>query len=252
MVAKILEGRVAIVVDGSPMVLTLPYMLIESFQDSEDYFRRNRRTSFVRLLRLIGIIFAVLLPAGYVALQEYQYQFLPFKFMITIINATSGTPFTPTYEMILVLIVFDILNEASIRMPRFVGMALSIVGAIVLGETAVQAGLLSSPAVLVMALSAIGMYTTPTNMGTFSIIRLAFLLAASLFGMLGLVIACMIFIVSICSLKSFGTDFTAPYAPVVPADLKDGFIKKSINDTITRPKALHTQNKIRKGKSKNE
>lgn len=251
-VAKILEGRVAIVVDGSPMVLTLPYMLIESFQDSEDYFRRNRRTSFVRLLRLIGIIFAVLLPAGYVALQEYQYQFLPFKFMITIINATSGTPFTPTYEMILVLIVFDILNEASIRMPRFVGMALSIVGAIVLGETAVQAGLLSSPAVLVMALSAIGMYTTPTNMGTFSIIRLAFLLAASLFGMLGLVIACMIFIVSICSLKSFGTDFTAPYAPVVPADLKDGFIKKSINDTITRPKALHTQNKIRKGKSKNE
>ena len=137
-------------------------------------------------------------------------------------------------------------------MPRFVGMALSIVGAIVLGETAVQAGLLSSPAVLVMALSAIGMYTTPTNMGTFSIIRLAFLLAASLFGMLGLVIACMIFIVSICSLKSFGTDFTAPYAPVVPADLKDGFIKKSINDTITRPKALHTQNKIRKGKSKNE
>ena len=247
--SKLLEGRVAIVVDGSPMVLTLPCMLIESFQDSEDYYRRNRRTSFVRILRFIGLVLSILLPAGYVAVQEYQYQFLPLKFMVTIINATNGTPFTPTYEMFLVLIIFDILNEASIRMPRFVGMALSIVGAIVLGETAVQAGLLSSPAVLVMALSAIGMYTTPTNMGTFSLIRLVFLATASLFGMLGLIIACMLFVSAICSLKSFGIDFTAPYAPVIQPDLQDGFLKRSINDTEFRPKSLRVQNLRKKGKS---
>lgn len=244
--AKLLEGRVAIVVDGSPMVHTLPYMLIESFQDSEDYYRRNRRTSFVRVLRFLGLILALILPAAYVAVQEYQYQFLPLKFMITIINATNGTPFTPTYEMFMVLIIFDVLNEASIRMPRFVGMALSIVGAIVLGETAVSAGLLSSPAVLVMALSAIGLYTTPSNMGTFSLIRLLFLAAASLFGMLGLVIAGMIFISFICTLKSFGTDFTAPYAPLITDDLQDGFIKKDLNEMYLRPKALKTQNRRRK------
>lgn len=247
--SKLLEGRVAIVVDGSPMVLTLPCMLIESFQDSEDYYRRNRRTSFVRILRFLGLLLSILLPAGYVAVQEYQYQFLPLKFMVTIINATNGTPFTPTYEMFLVLIIFDILNEASIRMPRFVGMALSIVGAIVLGETAVQAGLLSSPAVLVMALSAIGMYTTPTNMGTFSLIRLIFLACSSLFGMLGLIIACIVFVSSICSLKSFGIDFTAPYAPVIKNDLQDGFLKKSINDTEFRPRALRTHNLRKKGKN---
>lgn len=244
--SKLLEGRVAIVVDGSPMVLTLPYMLIESFQDSEDYYRRNRRTSFVRVLRFLGLILALILPAAYVAVQEYQYQFLPLKFMITIINATNGTPFTPTYEMFMVLIIFDVLNEASIRMPRFVGMALSIVGAIVLGETAVSAGLLSSPAVLVMALSAIGLYTTPSNMGTFSLIRLLFLASASLFGMLGLIIAGMIFISFICTLKSFGTDFTAPYAPLITDDLQDGFIKKDLNEMYLRPKALKTQNRRRK------
>lgn len=246
-VAKMLEGRIAIVVDGSPMVLTLPYLLIESFQDSEDYYRRNRRASFVRFLRLFGLLLALILPAAYVAVQEYQYQWLPLKFMITIINATNGVPFSPTYEMFMVLIIFDVLNEASVRMPRFVGMALSIVGAIVLGETSVQAGLLSSPAVLIMALSAIGMYTTPTNMGTFSLIRLIFLASASLFGIFGLIVACLVFVSSITSLKSFGVDFTAPYSPFIDTDLQDGFIKRSIDNITIRPKSLPQHNKKRKG-----
>lgn len=246
-VAKMLEGRIAIVVDGSPMVLTLPYLLIESFQDSEDYYRRNRRASFVRFLRLFGLLLALILPAAYVAVQEYQYQWLPLKFMITIINATNGVPFSPTYEMFMVLIIFDVLNEASVRMPRFVGMALSIVGAIVLGETSVQAGLLSSPAVLIMALSAIGMYTTPTNMGTFSLIRLIFLAAASLFGIFGLIVACLVFVSSITSLKSFGVDFTAPYSPFIKNDLQDGFIKRSIDNITIRPESLPEHNKTRKG-----
>ena len=247
-VAKMLEGRIAVIVDGSPMVLTIPYLLIESFQDSEDYYRRNRRASFVRFLRLFGLILALILPAAYVALQEYQYQWLPLKFMITIINATNGVPFSPTYEMFMVLIIFDVLNEASVRMPRFVGMALSIVGAIVLGETSVQAGLLSSPAVLIMALSAIGMYTTPTNMGTFSLIRLIFLASASLFGIFGLILACLVFVSSITSLKSFGVDFTAPYSPFIKNDLQDGIIKRSIDNITIRPEALPEHNKTRKGK----
>lgn len=248
-VAKMLEGRIAIVVDGSPMVLTIPYLLIESFQDVEDYYRRSRRATFVRLLRLFGLILALILPAAYVAFQEYQYQWLPLKFMITIINATNGVPFSPTYEMFMVLIIFDVLNEASVRMPRFVGMALSIVGAIVLGETSVQAGLLSSPAVLIMALSAIGMYTTPTNMGTFSLIRLIFLASASLFGIFGLILACLVFVSSITSLKSFGVDFTAPYSPFVKNDLQDGFIKRGIENITIRPESLPEHNKTRKGTS---
>lgn len=245
-VAKLLEGRIAIIVDGSPMVITLPYLFLESFQDSEDYFRRPRHVSFVRFLRLLGLILSTLLPAIYVAVQEFQYQLIPLKFMITIINASNGTPFSPTVEMLVVLIIFDILNEASVRMPKYVGMALSIVGAIVLGETAVRAGLLGSPAVLIMALSAIGMYTTPSNTSAFSLLRIIFLIVASIFGIPGIMIASAIFLCNISTLKSFGVDFTAPYSPIIVNDLKDGFIKKGINDMDTRPEAIPNKNKRRK------
>lgn len=245
-VAKLLEGRIAIIVDGSPMVITLPYLFLESFQDSEDYFRRPRHVSFVRFLRLLGLILSTLLPAIYVAVQEFQYQLIPLKFMITIINASNGTPFSPTVEMLVVLIIFDILNEASVRMPKYVGMALSIVGAIVLGETAVRAGLLGSPAVLIMALSAIGMYTTPSNTSAFSLLRIIFLISASIFGILGIMIASAVFLCNISTLKSFGVDFTAPYAPIVLNDLKDGFVKKGINDMDTRPESIPNKNKRRK------
>ncbi len=245
-VAKLLEGRIAIIVDGSPMVITLPYLFLESFQDSEDYFRRPRHVSFVRFLRLLGLILSTLLPAIYVAVQEFQYQLIPLKFMITIINASNGTPFSPTVEMLVVLIIFDILNEASVRMPKYVGMALSIVGAIVLGETAVRAGLLGSPAVLIMALSAIGMYTTPSNTSAFSLLRIIFLISASIFGILGIMIATAVFLCNISTLKSFGVDFTAPYSPIIVNDLKDGFIKKGINDMDTRPESIPNKNKRRK------
>lgn len=245
-VAKLLEGRIAIIVDGSPMVITLPYLFLESFQDSEDYFRRPRHVSFVRFLRLLGLILSTLLPAIYVAVQEFQYQLIPLKFMITIINASNGTPFSPTVEMLVVLIIFDILNEASVRMPKYVGMALSIVGAIVLGETAVRAGLLGSPAVLIMALSAIGMYTTPSNTSAFSLLRIIFLISASIFGILGIMISSAVFLCNISTLKSFGVDFTAPYSPIVINDLKDGFIKKGINEMYTRPESIPNKNKRRK------
>jgi len=243
-VAKLLEGRVAIMVDGSPMVLTLPHLLLENFQASDDYFKRTQRVSFVRILRLLGLFLATLLPAAYVAVQEYQYQLIPFKFMITVINATNGTPLTPTFEMFLVLILFDVLNEASVRMPKYVGMALSIVGAIVLGETAVNAGLLSSPAVLIMAISAIGMYTTPNNIGTFSLIRLALLGLASFLGICGIIAGLIVIAAHVANLKSFDVDYTAPYSPIIFSDMKDGFIKSAISSEF-RPESIPNQNKRR-------
>ena len=244
-VAKLLEGRVAILADGSPMVLTAPHLLMENFQASDDYFKRKQRVSFIRILRLLGLFLATLLPAVYVAVQEYQYQLIPLKFMITVINATNGTPLSPTLEMFLVLILFDILNEASVRMPKYVGMALSIVGAIVLGETAVSAGLLSSPSVLIMALSAIGMYTTPDNIGTFSLIRLILLGLASVLGICGVLVGLNVFAAHVANLKSFYSDYTAPYSPLIFKDLKDGFIKGGLQNAKYRPKAIHAQNERR-------
>jgi len=243
--AKLLEGRVAILVDGSPIVLTVPHILLESFQDSQDYFKRNSRVTVTRFLRLFGALIALFLPAVFVAVQEFQYQVLPLKFLITILNSTNGTPLSPTLEMVLVLIIFDILNEASVRMPRYVGMALSIVGAIVLGETAVSAGLLSSPAVLVTALSSIGLYLVPDDVGTYSLLRLVFVAAAALLGVLGILFAATLLVRHLVTLRSFGSNYTAPYAPLLPADLKDGFVKREITDMLTRPESIANRNPTR-------
>lgn len=243
--AKLLEGRVAILSDGSPIALTVPHLLIESFQDSQDYFKRNSRVTVTRFLRLFGALIALFLPAAFVAVQEFQYQVLPLKFLITIVNSTNGTPLSPTLEMMLVLIIFDILNEASVRMPRYVGMALSIVGAIVLGETAVSAGLLSSPAVLVTALSSIGLYLVPDDVGTYSVLRLLFVAAAALLGLLGIIFALTLLVSHLVELRSFGANYTSPYAPLVNGDLKDGFAKRELPDMTIRPESIDNGNPTR-------
>ena len=243
--AKLLEGRVAILSDGSPIALTVPHVLIESFQDSQDYFKRNSRVTVTRFLRLFGAVIALFLPAAFVAVQEFQYQVLPLKFLITIVNSTNGTPLSPTLEMVLVLLIFDILNEASVRMPRYVGMALSIVGAIVLGETAVSAGLLSSPAVLVTALSSIGLYLVPDDVGTYSLLRLIFVAAAALVGLLGIIFAMLILVKHLVTLQSFGANYTSPYSPLLNKDLKDGFIKSELPEMCARPETIDNQNPTR-------
>jgi len=232
-------------VDGSPIALTVPHILLESFQDSQDYFKRNSRVTVTRFLRLFGALIALFLPAVFVAVQEFQYQVLPLKFLITILNSTNGTPLSPTLEMVLVLIIFDILNEASVRMPRYVGMALSIVGAIVLGETAVSAGLLSSPAVLVTALSSIGLYLVPDDVGTYSLLRLIFVAAAALLGVLGILFAVTLLVKHLVTLRSFGSDYMSPYSPLINGDFKDGFVKSEITDMTDRPESIANQNPTR-------
>lgn len=243
--AKLLEGRVAILVDGSPIVLTFPCLLLEGFQNSEDYYRNNKRTTFLRVIRLIGALLAVLLPAAYVAMLEYHYQVIPLKFLITVLNATNGVPFPPTLEMLTVLVIFEILNEASVRMPQYVGMALSVVGAIVLGDTAVQAGLLSSPAVLVMALSSIGLYTMPDDIGALGTMRVVFLVAGALLGFVGLVGATLLFVCYTVSLRAFGVDFVAPLAPLIGHDFQDALYKAPIFRLAERPYSIPTGNRRR-------
>ena len=152
-VAKILEGRVAILVDGSPVVLTLPFILWEDFQNAEDYYSNYFRATFIRYLRFFGAMFSIFLPGLYVALQLYHYSIIPIKFLVTIANTTQGLPFTPLFEVVFIIFLFEILNEASLRMPKQLGMALSIIGALVLGETAVQAGIITPPSIVVVAIS---------------------------------------------------------------------------------------------------
>lgn len=245
LIERILEGRIGVIVDGSPFTLTLPYMLIEDFQAAEDYYISSYRANLVRALRVAAIFFSVFLPGIFVAAQLFHLQLIPLNFLLTIVNSIKGIPLSPSLEMFFILLIFEILNETSVRMPKYVGMALAIVGALVLGETAVNAGLISTPALLIMAMSGISIYTVPELTETTSLLRFIVLILAGSIGGYGIILFGAFLICYLCSSESYGTPYVAPYSPLILNDLQDGLYMQEITSMTYRPSALNPKNKKR-------
>lgn len=243
--AKMLEGRIAIIVDGSPIVLTVPFMLLEDLQNSDDYYQGSLRISFIRSLRFFGVLISLILPGLYVAMQLYHYRIVPLKFLITLMNSIQGLPFPPFIEMIFVIILFEILYEASLRMPKYLGIAIGIVGALILGDTAVKAGLISPPAVMIVALSGISFYTVPDESAQLSLLRLVFTFIGGTVGIAGIIISCVLFVIYLSSFNVYGVPYLAPYAPYIKDDLQDGLFKKDTIARDTRPLSIPSQKKKR-------
>ena len=238
LVSKMLEGRVGIIVDGSPIVLTLPFILIEDLQESDDYYSQPVKVTFLRILRLIGVVLAVLLPGTYVAIQLYHYKILPTEFLITIMDTTQGIPFTPFTEVLFIVLLFEILYEANLHMPQYMGMALSIVGALILGETAVNAGLVSPPAVMIVALSGLTFYVVPNQASQFSLLRILYVFVGATLGLFG-ILAFTVFVVSyLSSFDSYESAYLAPSAPYIKGDMKDFLVKVPLDKMKTRPKSI--------------
>ena len=247
LVGKMLEGRIGILVDGSPIVLTVPFILIEDLQTSDDYYSQPLKVIFLRILRLIGVVLAVLLPGTYVAIQIYHYKILPTEFLITIMNTTEGIPFTPFTEVLFIVLLFEILYEANLHMPQYMGMALSIVGALILGETAVNAGLVSPPAVMIVALSGLTFYVVPNQASQFSMLRLLYVFVGATLGLFGILVLSVWIISYLCSFDSFESAYLSPTAPYIKGDMKDFLIKAPLTQMKTRPKGIanNKRNNIR-------
>ena len=248
--AKLLEGRVAVFCDGSPIVLTLPYMYFESVQSSDDYYERAAYASFLRVARIIALAFGILLPGLYVALEIYHFSVLPHQLLLTIINATKGVPLPPLAEILFVMLLFEIIREAGVRMPQAMGLAMSVVGALVLGDTAVKAGMIGSTAVMIVALSSISTYTVPDAADSSSLLRLIFTLAGGLLGLYGLLVCVIFVLVYLASMNGYGTPFLAPYAPNIAADKTDGLLKTPIVDSMHRPFSIPGDNKTKQRTNK--
>lgn len=236
--AKLLEGRVAVLCDGSPIVLTLPFLCLEEIQSAEDYYERAPFASFLRIVRMIAAFLGILLPGLYVALEVHHFAVLPYELLETIVAATKGVPFPPLAEVLFVLLLFEIIREAGIRMPQSMGLAMSVVGALVLGETAVNAGMIGSTAVMIVALSSIATYTVPDAADSSAMLRLAFTVVGGYLGLYGLLVGCMFLGLYIVGLNGYGTPFLAPYAPNISSDKKDGLLKAPVIDMIERPHSL--------------
>lgn len=241
--AKLLEGRIAIFCDGTPFVLTAPYLMIETIQASEDYYSRPFFAAFVRLIRILALIISATLPALYVAMVSFHQNVIPFKLLLTISASKEGIPFSAFTEALLMGIIFELLREAGVRMPRPIGQAVSIVGALVLGEAAVQAGITSTAMVIVTSLTAISSFIIPPMGGTLPLIRIVMLISANILGLMGIMLTAIAIFVHLCSLRSFGVPYLAPFAPFDGMDLKDTFIRVPLWMMWTRPHSLLPDNK---------
>lgn len=243
--AKVCEGRVGIIVDGSPIALTVPYILTEDLQTAEDYYSVSYRSTILRILRVFSLMVGMFLPAMYISAQLFKIQLIPFQLLLKISSSISGLPLSPSVEMFFTLFVLEVLNEASIRMPKYVGLALSVVGALVLGDTAVKAGIISTPAIIIVAFSAICLYTTPDLVETTSTLRWIFLIISGSIGPFGIVLFAAFIICYLVTEQSYGAPLLAPFAPVVKSDLYDSMVKANMKNLKDRPRSYGTRNKVR-------
>ena len=248
--AKILEGRVGLLVDGSPVALTVPFMLFEDLQSADDYYNIPALATLTRMLRIVGLIFALLIPGIYVSLQSYNYRILPINFLITLLSSIEGLSIPPLIEILIVLFLFEIIMEASLRMPNSLGMALSIIGALALGNTAVDAGIISPPSIVVVAVSSVALYIIPDQISQTRLLRLLFTAIGGIIGLYGIVTSFIILSTYLVSITSYGVPYMTPFAPSVKSDKKDALIKHSIEDMKTRPELIADKNKTRQGGDK--
>ena len=223
--ARLLEGRVAVVVDGTPVVLTLPYLFSENFQSDEDYYQNFTVSAIGRVLRYICFFIAVSVPAVFVALTTFHANLLPTSFVLTVSRLREGVPMSTLVECLMLILVFEILKETGLRTPQSQGSALSIVGGLVVGQAAVEAKIVSAPVLIAVALSGIAGLMVPRLKGIVVYLRIILLAVSSAFGLYGYIAAGSIFVIRVFGMKSFDTDYTVSLRKAGLQQLKDTVIR---------------------------
>lgn len=245
--ASLLEGRIAIIVDGTPFVLLAPFGFMQWLQASEDYYERFVIGSLLRILRLMALFIALLAPALYIALSTFHQEMFPSILLLSIATSREAIPFPAVIEALIMEFSFEALREAGIRLPKTVGQAVSILGALVVGQAAVQAGIVSAAMVIVVSMTGIASFTLPRYSSAISIrmLRFPLMLIASIFGLPGIIIGVMAVVFHMARITSFGVPFLSPLSPIGVSDLKDGLIRVPWWKMKRRPSYLNPEDQIR-------
>jgi spore germination protein KA len=253
-VGNILEGRVAILVDGSPFALMVPVVFSQFYQTAEDYSSRFLMGTFARVARILALVFSLIFPSLYVSFISFNPELLPTEFAAAVAGGRAGVPFPAVVEVLLIETAMEVLREATVRLPKQVGGALSIVGVLVVGQAAVEAGLASPITVVVIAMTTIGSFATPAYTAAFALrmLRFPIVILSGIFGLYGVVIGVIVIFNHMLSLKSFGVPYMSPVSPANPEGMKDVVIRSPLWWMPKRPKFLHTANRDRLGKDKTE
>ena len=249
--SQLLEGRIAVISDGSPYVLTAPAIFVQFFQAPDDYYSRFDLSTSIRFLRIIAFFISLIGPSLYIAATTYHQEMIPTTLVIAIAAQRENVPFPAFFEALLMEVTFEILREAGLRLPRAVGQAVSIVGALVIGQAAVQASIVSPVMVIVVAITAIANFSTPVFAMAISarLLRFALMIMAAFIGLFGIMIGLMLMAIHLCSLRSFGVPYMSPLAPYNREDQQDVFIRYPLWAFKNRPKYISEGNRIRTGEN---
>ncbi|MDF2671884.1 MAG: spore germination protein [Clostridiales bacterium] len=247
---RIYEGRVAILVDNTPFALIIPTGLNAFLQSPEDYYSRPTVATFLRYIRLMSLILSVVAPAMYIALISFNPAIIPGKLLISIAASREGVPFPAFIEAFIMELTFELLREAGIRLPRAIGSTIGIVGGLVIGQSAVSAGIVSPIMVIIVAATAIASFAIPNYevAAGFRLIRFILMILASIYGLYGVILGLIGTLIHLVNLKSFGVPFLVPIAPFYPSGYKDtAFFLMSWKYMNKRPEFLEPQDEIRQG-----
>lgn len=234
---KINEGRIAILIDGTPSALIIPYLFVENFQTMGDYSYKPYYATLIRWLKYTCFFVAALLPGIYTAIALFNPELFPEQILNKVAVSIGSTPFGLITEILLVLFMYEIMREAGLRLPKTLGHAVSIVGALVIGDTAVNAGLIGAPTLMIVALTAIASYVIPNLYPQLSVLRVLFIFAGGFFGMWGIILLFCMVVVNICGKSILGVPYTIPLAPFKLFGMRDVVIRAGWK-TLTKKRNL--------------
>ncbi|MBE6055284.1 MAG: spore germination protein [Clostridium sartagoforme] len=227
--AKLLEGRVGVIVDGTPFVITAPYFFLENFQMPDDYYLNKYYSNFNRILRWLAFFIATLAPALYVAIITYHFSMIPSLFMFRLAVSRAGVPFPTFIEVLLMMLAFQFIKEAGLRLPQPIGGAMSIVAALILGDAAVSAGIASRITIIVVALSTLSYFLIPKLYGALSFWAILLVCFAATFGIPGFLSGCILLLIQLAELDSLGYQFLFPIGSISEYKFKDVILRGSLN-----------------------
>lgn len=251
--ASVLEGRIAILVDNSPYALVVPTTLNTLFHSPEDHYDRWILSTVLRVIRFFAGILSLVLPSLYIAVTAYDPGILPTKLVLSIAASREGVPFPALIEALLMEFTLELLREAGIRLPVAIGSTIGIVGGLVIGQAAVEAGIVSPIMVIIVAVTAISSFAIPgysLSVG-FRLMRFLLMILAGILGLYGIELGVIFVLCHLVRLKSFGVPYLSPYVAFEPKDLKDSIIRAPLYNMERRPVGL-ARNKIRLKDNRNE
>jgi spore germination protein len=245
--AALLDGKIVIMQEGTPVVLIAPVNFMSFFQALDDYSTLWIHGSFLRMIRFIAVIVAILLPSLYIAVTTFHYHAIPLNLLVPLAESRARVPFPPIIEVLILEATVEMLREAAVRLPTYIGTSISVVAGLIIGEAAVEAGIVSDLLIVIVAATAVASYVIPSYDMSLAIriLRFCFIITSSIFGIIGIVMCTALALAHLLSIESLGQPYFQPISPFTKRDFKDTFLRMPIKYMSSRERTARTKNKAR-------